>query len=282
MAEAVKWIKLNTDMFNDDKIKLIESMPEADSILIVWIKLLAQAGKTNASGYIYLNENFPYNEEMLATLFNRKLSTVRMALKVLSQFGMIDIDERDFIAITNWEKHQNLDGLEKIREQERLRKQKQRAKQKQLELGLKDQSRDSHGTVTPSHATDIELELEREKERERAERERAERENAATAKLNNFGQVMQTIEKHITIHLGPKEQQKAQYWLKENNDNAPLIIYAIERTKQKGKGIAFVDYLLKDWAKNNITDPAKAKEFEEANEPGNKPKSDGVDYSKFL
>ena len=44
MAE-VKWIKLSTQMFEDEKIKLIEQMPEADTILIIWVKLLAQAGK---------------------------------------------------------------------------------------------------------------------------------------------------------------------------------------------------------------------------------------------
>ena len=32
-------------------------MPEADTLLIIWVKLLAQAGKTNASGYIFLSEN---------------------------------------------------------------------------------------------------------------------------------------------------------------------------------------------------------------------------------
>ena len=69
MSEVkVKWIKLSTTMFEDEKIRLIESMPEADTLLIIWIKLLAQAGKTNASGYIFLNENIPYTEDMLATL----------------------------------------------------------------------------------------------------------------------------------------------------------------------------------------------------------------------
>ncbi len=42
MAE-VKWIKLSTSMFEDEKIRLIESMPEADTLLIIWIRLLAQA-----------------------------------------------------------------------------------------------------------------------------------------------------------------------------------------------------------------------------------------------
>ena len=160
----VKWIKLSTQMFEDEKIRLIESMPEADTILIIWVKLLAQAGKTNASGYIYLNETIPYTDEMLATIFNRPLSTVRLALKTLVQFGMIEISDEHFISISNWEKHQNLDGLEKIREQNRLRKQREREKKK---LSLPNpESCDSHVTVTENHATDIDKELDIDKEKD--------------------------------------------------------------------------------------------------------------------
>ncbi len=63
---------------------------------------------------------------MLATLFNRPIATVRLALQTFQQFGMIEITDDQYICISNWEKHQNVDGLEKIREQNRLRKQKQR------------------------------------------------------------------------------------------------------------------------------------------------------------
>src|SRR5699024_11210126 len=128
IVSQVKWIKLTTDMFDDEKIKLIENMPESDTILIIWIKLLAQAGKTNASGYIYLNENIPYTDEMLATILNRPISTIRLALKTFEQFGMIKIDEDDFISISNWEKHQNIEGMERIRLQNRERKRRQREK----------------------------------------------------------------------------------------------------------------------------------------------------------
>lgn len=114
MAE-VKWIKLSTQMFEDEKIKLIEQMPEADTILIIWVKLLSQAGKTNASGYIYLSKNIPYTDEMLATIFNRPLPIVRMALQTFQRFGMIEIDEHNFISISNWEKHQNVEGMDRVR-----------------------------------------------------------------------------------------------------------------------------------------------------------------------
>ena len=131
MAE-VKWIKITTGMFDDEKIKLIEEMPEGDTILIIWIKLLTQAGKCNASGYLLLSQNIPYNEEMLSTLFKRPLSLVRLALKTFEAFGMIERDDK--IHIANWEKHQNIEGLEKIREQNRLRKQRQRERKVKVKV----------------------------------------------------------------------------------------------------------------------------------------------------
>lgn len=117
----VKWIKLTTNMFEDEKIRLIESMPEADTLLIIWIKLLAQAGKTNANGYIFLNENIPYTEDMLATIFNRPIAVVRLALQTFKQFGMIEVDSNQFISVSNWGKHQSLNGLDKIREDTKKR-----------------------------------------------------------------------------------------------------------------------------------------------------------------
>jgi predicted phage replisome organizer len=106
MANDVKWIKITTNMFDDEKIKLIESMPDKDAILIIWIKLLVQAGRTNANGYIFLNEKTPYTEEMLAIIFNRPVNTVRLALKTFKEFNMIEMDEKDLL-VTNWNKHQD-------------------------------------------------------------------------------------------------------------------------------------------------------------------------------
>lgn len=154
----VKWIKLSTLMFDDEKIKLIEAMPDRDTILIIWIKLLSQAGKCNASGYLLLNQSIPYTDEMLSTIFNRPLNTVRMALDIFNNFGMIDIEENAF-RISNWEKHQNIEGMDKIREQNRERKRRQREKQKLLPDKT---SRDSRVTSHENHAIDIDIELDKE------------------------------------------------------------------------------------------------------------------------
>lgn len=158
----VKWIKLSTQMFEDEKIRLIEQMPDADTILIIWVKLLSQAGKTNANGYIYLSENIPYTDEMLATIFNRPLNTVRMALKVFRDFGMIECDEDQFISITNWGKHQSLQGLEKVREQTRERVARHREK-KRLEEQKRDVTLRGNAKETDKEL-ELELELDIEKE----------------------------------------------------------------------------------------------------------------------
>ena len=47
----VKWIKITTNMFEDEKIDFIESLPESDAILVIWIKLLTLAGKNKTNGY---------------------------------------------------------------------------------------------------------------------------------------------------------------------------------------------------------------------------------------
>ncbi|MEW9575559.1 phage replisome organizer N-terminal domain-containing protein [Bacillus toyonensis] len=162
----VKWIKLSTSMFEDEKIRLIESMPEADTLLIIWIRLLAQAGKTNASGYIFLSKNIPYSDEMLATLFNRPIATVRLALQTFQQFGMIEITDDQYICISNWEKHQNVDGLERVKQLNAERNKKYRERKKQQQLTLENKGNESDVRMTSRDGTDIEGDKELDKDKE--------------------------------------------------------------------------------------------------------------------
>lgn len=127
----INWIKLRVDMFDDEKIKIIQSMPEGDAILIIWIRIIALAGKCNAKGLVLIEDEFPYSDEMLATIFNKPLATVRLALGTFEKFRMIERTEKG-IYISNFEKHQNTEGMEKIREQARIRKQREREKKRAL------------------------------------------------------------------------------------------------------------------------------------------------------
>ena len=130
----VRWIKITTDIFDDEKIQLIESMPEGDTLIVIWFKLLVLAGKQNYSGVLALGDKIFYTEEMLTTVFRRKATTVKLALKTFEQFSMIAFVD-GAVTIPNWEKHQNIDGLEKIRQQTRERVARHRQKQKALVAG---------------------------------------------------------------------------------------------------------------------------------------------------
>lgn len=127
----VKWIKIYTDIFNDEKTLLIESLPEADAIIVIWFKLLCLAGKQNNQGVFLIADRMPYTDEMFATIFRRNINTVRLALKTFEEFGMIEIIN-GVVTIPNWEKHQQLDKLEKKTAYMREYMQNYRAKQKLL------------------------------------------------------------------------------------------------------------------------------------------------------
>lgn len=150
MAE-IKWIKLSTGMFDDEKIKIIEDMPEADTIIVIWLKLMTMTGRSNMGGYIMLTESIPYTEDMLISVIKRPFPVIKMALSIFERFGMLEISEQGAFFLPNWEKHQNTESLEKVREYERKRKAEQRAKRKQLQLAEPSPGNvpDSPGDVTP-------------------------------------------------------------------------------------------------------------------------------------
>lgn len=160
---VVKWIKLNVDMFDDEKIKIIQAMPDGDTILVIWIKLIALAGKTNDGGYIYISENIPYTDEMLSIIMNKPILTIKLAMETFNNLKMIESDTKG-IYLVNFEKHQSLEKMERIKEQNRLRKQRERERKLLV-------SRNVTQDVTQCHATDIEEDKDKEEEIEGEKKE---------------------------------------------------------------------------------------------------------------
>ena len=138
----VKWIKIATDIFNDEKILLIESLPEADTIITIWFKLLCLAGRQNNSGIFIMNDKIPYTDKMLATIFRRKEASVQMALKTFQEFEMIEIVD-SVITIPNWDKYQKLDAYEAKKEYDRQYQAKKRLEQKRKLLVVNSRTTDS-------------------------------------------------------------------------------------------------------------------------------------------
>lgn len=150
----VKWIKITTDMFDNRKIKHLRRLPEGNTLVLLWVMLLTLAGRCNAGGMIFLTENIPYTAKMLADELDLEENIVVFGLQALEQLNMVVMDN-GFFAISGWNEYQNIEGMDKIREQNRIRKQRQRAKAALPPATCHVMSRDSH-------ATDIEIEEEKE------------------------------------------------------------------------------------------------------------------------
>lgn len=127
MYMDIQWIKLAVQFYKDEDIRLIrKTMPDGDTITLMFVMLLAMAGERNQSGCI------PYTDEELSVLLDIPINTVRLGLRVMLEKEMID--NRDgIIHITNWDKYQSVDGMERIREQNRERVRRHRENQKALE-----------------------------------------------------------------------------------------------------------------------------------------------------
>jgi predicted phage replisome organizer len=159
MMAGVKWIQLSVDMFNNQKIKFIRTLPEGNNILLIWVMLLTIAGRCNSNGFIFLTESIPYTPKMLSDELGFEENIVILALKTLSKLKMIQ-QKQEYIEITGWEEHQNVQGLERLKEQNRKRQAKYKEKQKLLECNVTTNVTDTL-PVTQSNAIDIDIEIDK-------------------------------------------------------------------------------------------------------------------------
>ena len=163
MAE-VKWIKIVTDIFDDEKIRFIETMPNGNEIIVIWFKLLCLSGKSNSGGLLMMTDRIAYTDEMLASIFNRDIKVIRSALAVFENIEMVEIIENK-IYLTNWEKHQNAEKLETIREQTRARVQTHRKKIECNAKSVTQALQDRYGNATDIDKDidkDIDIDIKRE------------------------------------------------------------------------------------------------------------------------
>ena len=154
----VKWIKITTDMFDNRKLKHLRRLPDGNNIVLIWVMLLTMAGRCNAGGMIFLTENIPYTAKMLADELDFEENTVLLALNALEQLNMIVADS-GFFKVAGWDEYQNIDGLEKIKEQTRRRVAAHRERQKALPDGITGGNVTCNVTVTQSNATDKDKEI---------------------------------------------------------------------------------------------------------------------------
>ena len=163
----VKWIKMMVGMFDGmsfKKIKRAKIGGESfrDKLTAVWFELMDLAGRCNHDGAFVNSAGIPFTDmDDIAIQIDRDEEELKLCMAFYVKEGMVTVTD-DVYSLSNWGEYQNLDGMEKIREQNRLRKQRQRANQKLLSDG----SQDGHVTVTQCHALEEEGEEDKEKDKE--------------------------------------------------------------------------------------------------------------------
>lgn len=132
---AMQWWKCYTNIFDDDKMLVIEATQKtkADMIILVWIRLLNLSAKLNNKGIFEFNGS-AYPLEVLCKMLHKTgkkgLEDVKLALTTLESLGMItNID--GIIEIKNWSNYQSQDKYDELLEKNRERQKKFREKQKQ-------------------------------------------------------------------------------------------------------------------------------------------------------
>lgn len=244
----IKWIKITTDIFDDEKICLIDALPDHDAILVIWFKILALAGKHNRNGLLMMSDKVHYTDEMLATIFRRPLNTVRMALGIFEQFGMVEIID-GVITLPNWEKHQNIDGMEKIKEQTRNRVARHREKQKNLALG----NVTCNVTVTQGNA------LEEEGDKNRLDKDKNKNKNITTT--SNSENILELFQSEFRRLLSGFEIEEINHLLNENDSE--LVKEALRTAVNLGKpNVKYIGGILRNWQQNQVTTVEQVRQSE--------------------
>ena len=162
------WLKLKEDFFDDDTINWIEEQENGKEYCLFYLKLCLKSLKTN--GILIRNVGqmlIPYDIKKLAEITNTPPDTVRVAMKVFEEIGLIQILENGEIYMTQLK---NMVGSEtKWAEKKRLQRQKAA---EQLPEPPKGQQGDNVPAMSDrDRERDKEKEIEKEKETNRQTKE---------------------------------------------------------------------------------------------------------------
>ena len=142
----LKWFKLAVDLFDNRKIRIVQSKENGDKLVLIWIKLLCLAAKINDGGTLYIVKNKLADCLELSIAINCDTDNLMDAVDIFAALDMIRFDCIGNIVIKNFDEFQWGDGEdepedteeniiedEQQRKKELARQRKLRWKQKQKE-----------------------------------------------------------------------------------------------------------------------------------------------------
>lgn len=109
----VGWIKVNTDIFSNRKIKILLKEREGDTYFRIWIQILTIAGECNRDGGLYISDNTPFTVKDFTNIIGKSSKTFTKILQKFVDLGMLIYKDNTYF-VKNWSKYQSVDKLRKL------------------------------------------------------------------------------------------------------------------------------------------------------------------------
>lgn len=152
------YLRLKDNFFDSDELKILESMKDGYLYSNILLKLYLRSLKNN--GKLVVNERIPYNSEMLASVTGHQVGTVKQALSMFKELGLIEVLENGAIYMLDIQNFIGKGSTEADRQRLYDRRISEERKQNKLT-----QSRNLE-EICKKSTPEIEIELEKEIEKE--------------------------------------------------------------------------------------------------------------------
>lgn len=148
------YLRLKDNFFDSDELKILESMKDGYLYSNILLKLYLRSLKND--GKLVVNDRIPYNAEMLASVTGHQVGTIKQALSMFKELGLIEILENGAIYMLDI---QNFIGKGSTEADRRRSYDRKIAQEKEL---LKVESVRNLREISEKSTPEIEIELERE------------------------------------------------------------------------------------------------------------------------
>lgn len=227
------YLRLKDNFFDSDELKILESMKDGYLYSNILLKLYLRSLKND--GKLVVNERIPYSADMLASVTGHQVGTIKQALSVFKDLGLIDVLDNGAIYMLDI---QNFIGKGSS-EADRKREYRQRIEtdRTNVQTNLRQ--------ISEKSPPEIEIELEKDIEIEKEIHSSA---KSTTTKRKRFEK--------------PTLSQITQYCLERNNNvNAEQFYDYYESNGWKVGKNAMKDWkaCVRTWERNGYDRPIKKK-----------------------
>ena len=234
------YLRLKDNFFDSDELKILESMKDGYLYSNILLKLYLRSLKND--GKLVVNERIPYNAEMLASVTGHQVGTIKQALSMFKELGLIEVLENGAIYMLDIQNFIGKGSTEADRQRIYDRRISEERKQNKLT-----QSRNLE-EICKKSTPEIEIELEKDIELEKEIHSSA----STTTKRKRFEK--------------PTLSQITQYCLERNNNvNAEQFFDYYESNGWKVGKNAMKDWkaCVRTWERNEYRKPNSKKNSKE-------------------